>query len=347
MLFVGNYYEKTGSTITKYYYAAATRIAVRTGSTLTYLLGDHLGSTSIVTNSSGALLMETRYKPFGEVRYATTGQTLPTKYTFTGQYSYVSDEATDAAGFGLMFFNARFYDPWLGRFSSADTDVPAGQGVQAYDRYAFVNNNPVRYIDPSGHAFCQGYEGSCTGGGNGSGRPPMGDLATPWDVGLEWLTGLGPRHHEFYDGDPFTELLQAHEYLDLVRRSIKERLQAGNYSPDEMDYYLGGVQGVPKYAKDYSTLLTFGQTGNLAVTYLGSYELDYYVVHVDPVAKTAEILFHVTNESTLASATHPPVIGYTKFWEQNVSPIVNGMVATGPMSTVTQSFWWTETLDFR
>jgi hypothetical protein len=62
---------------------------------LTYLLGDHLGSTSIVTDSAGALVVETRYKPCpyrvlreGEVRFTTEDLTLPTRYTFTGQYSY-------------------------------------------------------------------------------------------------------------------------------------------------------------------------------------------------------------------------------------------------------------------
>jgi hypothetical protein len=93
----------TGSTVTKYYgvYGAhgatgAQRVAVRTGSTLKYLLGDHLGSTSIVTNTSGIKVMETRYKPCllrctsevlrkGEVRFATASQTLPTRYTYTGQ----------------------------------------------------------------------------------------------------------------------------------------------------------------------------------------------------------------------------------------------------------------------
>ncbi len=45
----------------------------------------------------------------------------------------------------------------LGRFTQADTIVPAG--VQGYDRYAFVNNNPVRYTDPSGHAAWQGDDG--------------------------------------------------------------------------------------------------------------------------------------------------------------------------------------------
>ena len=33
----------------------------------------------------------------------------------------------------------------------ADTDIPESQGVQAYDRFAYANNNPVKYIDPSGH----------------------------------------------------------------------------------------------------------------------------------------------------------------------------------------------------
>ena len=49
--------------------------------------------------------METRYKPFGEVRYATPDQTLATRHTFTGQYSYVADDATDhPLGVGLTPF---------------------------------------------------------------------------------------------------------------------------------------------------------------------------------------------------------------------------------------------------
>ena len=52
-------------------------------------------------------------------------------------------------GFGLMFYQSRFYDPSLGRFAQADTIVPGGS--QGLDRYAYVNNSPVVYIDPSGH----------------------------------------------------------------------------------------------------------------------------------------------------------------------------------------------------
>jgi RHS repeat-associated protein len=140
--FVGNYYEETGGTATKYYYAGAQRVAMRTGNTLHYLFSDHLGSTSLTTNAAGEFESELRYKPWGEVRYA-NGATL-TDYTFTGQYSHVDD-------FGLYFFNARWYDPSLGRFAQADSIIPGAGDPQAWDRYAFVNNNPIRYIDPSGH----------------------------------------------------------------------------------------------------------------------------------------------------------------------------------------------------
>jgi hypothetical protein len=44
-------------------------------------------------------------------------------------------------------------DPQLGRFTQADSIIPESQGVQAWDRYAFVNNNPVLHNDPTGHCF--------------------------------------------------------------------------------------------------------------------------------------------------------------------------------------------------
>jgi hypothetical protein len=53
-----------------------------------------------------------------------------------------------------MFYQARWYDPTLGRFAQADSIIPeASQGVQAWDRYAGMNNNAVKYTDPSGHCI--------------------------------------------------------------------------------------------------------------------------------------------------------------------------------------------------
>ena len=138
--FIGNTYEKTGSTVTKYYFAGGQRVAMRTGSTLYYLLGDHLGSTAITTSATGTKVAELRYKAWGETRY--TSGTTPTKYQFTGQYSNVAD-------FGLMYYGARWYDGSLGRFSSADSVV--GSGPQGYDRFTYVGNSPVNHTDPTGH----------------------------------------------------------------------------------------------------------------------------------------------------------------------------------------------------
>ncbi len=129
-------------TITKYYYAGSQRIAMRTNGTLNYLLGDHLGSTSLITNSAGDKTNEQRYKAWGDTRYTFGNE--KTKYQYTGQFSYESD-------FGLMYYGARWYDSSLGRFAQADTIIPPTQGVQAWDRYAYGNNNPVQYIDPTGH----------------------------------------------------------------------------------------------------------------------------------------------------------------------------------------------------
>jgi hypothetical protein len=50
--FVGSHYEITGSTVTKYYLAGSQRVAMRVGSTLSYLFTDHLGSTSLTTDFS-------------------------------------------------------------------------------------------------------------------------------------------------------------------------------------------------------------------------------------------------------------------------------------------------------
>jgi RHS repeat-associated protein len=143
--YVGNHYEVKNSVVTKYYFAGATRLAVRTGGTLSYLLGDHLGSSSVTTDANGVKTASALYKAFGETRY-TLGN-LNTDYHFTGQRE-------EAALGGIYWFQSRWFDPTLGRFMSPDTIVPTStQGTQAWDRYAFVNNNPVRYTDPTGHGI--------------------------------------------------------------------------------------------------------------------------------------------------------------------------------------------------
>ncbi|MCP4526170.1 MAG: hypothetical protein GY833_09700 [Aestuariibacter sp.] len=106
-----------------------------------YLHGDHLGSTSLTTDKSGAMVARQLYHPYGTTRYSEG--TLATDFGFTGQRS--------VAGTGLVFMHARFYDPALGRFVSADTIVPDPGNPQSLNRYSYVYNRPLVYIDPDGH----------------------------------------------------------------------------------------------------------------------------------------------------------------------------------------------------
>jgi RHS repeat-associated protein len=117
------------------------RVAVRQSGTLYYLHTDHLGSTSVTSNASGAQVGSQTYYTYGAVR--TTSGTLQTDYTFTGQ-------RLDADA-GLLYYGARYYDWVLGRFISADTIVPNPYNPQALNRYSYVYNNPLRYTDPTGH----------------------------------------------------------------------------------------------------------------------------------------------------------------------------------------------------
>jgi len=84
-----------------------------------------------------------RYRAYGETRY--TWGTTPTTFNFTGQRL---DSSTN-----LLYYGARYYDPALGRFLSADTVVPEPGNPQALNRYAYVLNNPLKYIDPTGYVY--------------------------------------------------------------------------------------------------------------------------------------------------------------------------------------------------
>jgi len=123
------------------------RVAERKGTTLYWLLSDHLplqgaprGSTSITATSSGSKTAELRYKPWGETRY--TYGTTPTSQRYTGQ--------REESSLGLYWYASRWYRPGLGRFVSPDTIIPQPGNPQAWDRYGYVYSNPVRYTDPSG-----------------------------------------------------------------------------------------------------------------------------------------------------------------------------------------------------
>ena len=99
-----------------------------------YHLKNALGSTIIETNNSKTVTARYEYDVFGAVRSQTGTSNNVRK--FTGK-EYDADVK-------LYHFGARPYDPYIGRFPQRD---PAGDGI---NWYAYANNNPMKFIDPTG-----------------------------------------------------------------------------------------------------------------------------------------------------------------------------------------------------
>jgi len=143
-VFIGNHFEQdliAGNGVRKYYYLGGKRVATGNATGLYFIHGDQLGSTSLTTSITGTVVSQMLFKPYGIVRWWTG--TLETDYRFTGQ--------RQESNIGLYDYGARFYDNQLGRFVSADAIVPGAGNPQAFNRYSYGWNNPVKYIDPSGH----------------------------------------------------------------------------------------------------------------------------------------------------------------------------------------------------
>ncbi len=145
--YVGPFYECTGGSCTKYIFAGDQRIALKQGSTVTYVHPDHLSSSSVLTNGTDGSKNElVTYYPFGQTRTDTDGTGTPLSPGF--RYKYTDQEFDDTTG--LYYYQARYYDPVLGRFVQPDSIIPDLFGPQALNPYSYVLNNPLRYTDPSG-----------------------------------------------------------------------------------------------------------------------------------------------------------------------------------------------------
>lgn len=144
--YLSKLYECDNTNCSRFIWAGSTRIAtiaVNTGA-IQYWHGDHLGSSSVITDSTGAKVQTVTYYPFGGTR---TNQS-PSTPAIDVPYKYTGKELDST---GLYYYEARYYDPQLARFISADTIVPNPRDPQSLNRYSYVENNPLRYTDPTGH----------------------------------------------------------------------------------------------------------------------------------------------------------------------------------------------------
>ncbi|ERJ19291.1 Rhs family protein [Salinisphaera shabanensis E1L3A] len=118
-----------------------------------YLHRDHLGSITAMTDSSGEVQNHFSYDAFGKRRFddwfANPSDSLLYDLAIEPRRGFTGHAHLDNVG--LIHMNGRVYDPILGRFTSPDTYVQFPETTQGFNRYTYVNNNPLSYTDPSGH----------------------------------------------------------------------------------------------------------------------------------------------------------------------------------------------------
>ena len=172
--YAGNYEKFTDSAGTNrhiYYINGGNglcAIASTTGSatTMYYVYTDHLGSILKMTDSTGVVKGEQSFDAWGRERnykdWSKDTITQPSGSPFesiNSLYGYGNNAGWITRGFtghehlpqfDLINMNGRLYDPIVGRMLSPDNNVADITSTQAYNKYSYVANNPLKYTDPSG-----------------------------------------------------------------------------------------------------------------------------------------------------------------------------------------------------
>ena len=126
-----------------FYDASGYPFAVKYNGDLCYYVTNLQGDVMSIVDAEGEVVASYSYDPYGNILAATglLADVNPLRYR-----GYVYDTETQ-----FYYLQSRYYDPKLGRFLNADSYVSTGQGVLGYNMIAYCNNNPVAYVDPSGH----------------------------------------------------------------------------------------------------------------------------------------------------------------------------------------------------
>lgn len=116
-----------------------------------YMTLDHLGSIAVVTDDNGNVVERDAYDAWGKNRNlnGTDDTTCTLPDSSVSKRGFTSQEQVQ--GYCLINYNARVYDPQIGRFMTPDDVVPDEYNGQSLNRYTYVDNRPVSATDPTGH----------------------------------------------------------------------------------------------------------------------------------------------------------------------------------------------------
>ncbi len=116
---------------------------VASAQTVTYFHNDISGTPVLATDANGNVVWRENYRPYGE-RMNNPSAEAGNAIGFTGK---PFDPTT-----GLSYMGARYYNPMLGRFMGVDP-APGNVGdLHSFNRYAYANNNPYKFVDPDGRS---------------------------------------------------------------------------------------------------------------------------------------------------------------------------------------------------
>ncbi|MBE0302026.1 RHS repeat-associated core domain-containing protein [Leptospira interrogans] len=133
--------ENVISSVNNVYLNGVRIAALNEAGALAYYLTDQVDSVSTVLDDEGNTLSLMQYLPYGET-FVQRGD-----LNFSPKFN--SQELDRESGF--YFFNARFYDPGIARFTSADTLIDGELDTQGWNRFSYVKGNPIGAKDPTGH----------------------------------------------------------------------------------------------------------------------------------------------------------------------------------------------------
>ncbi len=135
-----NYFHTNGTIFNETYYYLNNKLIARNDSkNLFFYHPDNLGSTALVTNQSGSIVEEEFYLPYGDIY---SGEE-DSRFLYTGKEK---DKDT-----GLYYYGARYYYPSQKQFIQPDPIIAELYNPQNLNRYAYVLNNPYKYVDDSGN----------------------------------------------------------------------------------------------------------------------------------------------------------------------------------------------------
>ena len=111
--------------------------------TITFFHNDTLGSPAIATDANGAVVWKENYLPYGH-RLQAPAAGANNKLWFAGKpYDQTN---------WITYMGARYYIPLIGRFTGVDPQGIVPEDPHSFNRYAYANNNPYKYVDPDGRS---------------------------------------------------------------------------------------------------------------------------------------------------------------------------------------------------